>query len=423
MLPIHDTAARLNAAVGSSREPVRYRRDFILLWSGGLISWIGNWMLVIALPTAVYHLTGSALATGTMFIAQTLPSVLVGLFAGVWVDRWDRKRVMVVSDALRTVVFLPILLVHTQSAVWVIYASVLAEATVAQFFNPAQVALLPCVVGEEGLLAANARVAWGSQFALLVGPAFGGILYGFYGFPTVLLLDGASFLVSGVLIALVQTDGAPSLPSRHRASEASAPAVHPNSRRELIAGLRLVARTRGVRGLFIVTGLLWCALGLYYALFVIWVTTVLHAGAVAYGWLLTATAVGGFGGSLLLARLGRALPRHLLLAGSGIATGLAFLAVIDIPVFPVDLVLRALGDAPAAIFFIGLQTAMQQAVADAYRGRVFGALGATNGLMMLGGMSIASLGGDHLGVVPLLNLAGGLYIAAGTAAFFLLREA
>jgi len=417
----HDTAAGMNAAVaGPSHMFDRSHRDFLLLWLGGTVSWIGNWMLVIALPTDVYHLTGSALATGAMFIAQTLPSVLVGALAGVWVDRWDRKRAMVVSDITRTVVFLPILLVHTQTAVWVVYAAVLVEATVAQFFNPAQAALLPRVVGEGGLLAANARVAWGAQLALLVGPALGGILYGRYGFPPVLLLDCASFLASGLLVALVRTDGSP-LPSPGR-SASTPPHLWVTIWRELIEGLRLVGRERVIRGLFIATGLLWCALGLYYVLFVIWVGTVLHAKADAYGWLLAATGLGGFGGSLLMGRVNRALSPRTVLALSGVGTGLAFIAVINIPILPVDLVLRVLGDIPAAILFIGLQTAVQQAVSDSHRGRVFGALGTTNGLMMLGGMAIASLCGDRLGVVPLLNLAGGFYVASGIAAFVLLKE-
>ncbi len=76
------------------------QRNFSLLWSAGLISMIGDWMLFIALPIYVYKLTGSALATSTMFIAEMIPSLLLGSVAGVFVDRWNRKRIMVITNLL-----------------------------------------------------------------------------------------------------------------------------------------------------------------------------------------------------------------------------------------------------------------------------------------------------------------------------------
>ena len=82
------------------------QRNFALLWFGGLISFAGDWALIIALPVFVYDLTGSTLATGAMFIIQILPRVLLAPVAGVFVDRWDRKRVMVISDIIRGVILL-----------------------------------------------------------------------------------------------------------------------------------------------------------------------------------------------------------------------------------------------------------------------------------------------------------------------------
>lgn len=87
------------------------RRDFALLWSGGLISMTGDWMLLVALPIYVYQATGSALATGAIFAAELLPNALFGSVAGVFVDRWDRKRTLVVTNALLTLSVLPLLLV------------------------------------------------------------------------------------------------------------------------------------------------------------------------------------------------------------------------------------------------------------------------------------------------------------------------
>src|ERR687893_555584 len=87
------------------------QRDFSLLWFGGVLSVIGDYFLFIALPFFVYERTGSVLATGAMFAAETLPRLLFGSVAGVFVDRWDRKRTMVFADLSRAMVLLPLLVV------------------------------------------------------------------------------------------------------------------------------------------------------------------------------------------------------------------------------------------------------------------------------------------------------------------------
>ena len=82
------------------------QRNFSLLWFGGVLSVVGDFFLFIALPFFVYERTGSALATGAMFAAETLPRLLFGSVAGVFVDRWDRKKTMVFADVSRAVILL-----------------------------------------------------------------------------------------------------------------------------------------------------------------------------------------------------------------------------------------------------------------------------------------------------------------------------
>lgn len=82
------------------------QRNFALLWVGQVVSLIGDWVLLIALPFYVYALTGSVLATGAMFIAETLPRLVLGSLAGVFVDRWDRRWTMIVADVLRALILL-----------------------------------------------------------------------------------------------------------------------------------------------------------------------------------------------------------------------------------------------------------------------------------------------------------------------------
>src|SRR5690242_7072026 len=98
------------------------RRNFALLWWGSLISDTGDWFLAIGLPIAVYLLTGSALITSTIFIAELVPALLLGSVAGVFVDRLDRRRLMVVVSFLQAVGLLPLLLVHSAQQIWIVYA-------------------------------------------------------------------------------------------------------------------------------------------------------------------------------------------------------------------------------------------------------------------------------------------------------------
>ncbi|HEX5691379.1 MAG TPA: MFS transporter, partial [Roseiflexaceae bacterium] len=97
------------------------QRNFLLLWLGGLISFAGDWVLIIALPVFVYDMTGSALATGAMFMAQTLPRLLFSSLAGVFVDRWDRKRTLVITNLVQAAVLPLLLLVHSPSQLWLLY--------------------------------------------------------------------------------------------------------------------------------------------------------------------------------------------------------------------------------------------------------------------------------------------------------------
>src|SRR5262249_22849680 len=98
-------------------------RNFALLWLGGLVSFAGDWVMFIALPVYVYDLTGSALATGGMFMAQTAPRLLLGSIAGVFVDRWDRRWTMIVANMLCAAVLLLLLLVRSAADLWLLYVA------------------------------------------------------------------------------------------------------------------------------------------------------------------------------------------------------------------------------------------------------------------------------------------------------------
>lgn len=399
------------------------QRNFGFLWFGGLISLTGDWMLRIALPAYVFELTHSTLATGVMFIAGTLPSLLLGSVAGVFVDRWDRQRTMVIINLLQAVGLLPLLLMRSTDLLWLVYMVAFAQSVLTQFFYPAENALLPNLVGEENLLPANSLNALNNNLARLIGPTLGGAVAIGLGLSWVVLIDAGSFLAAALLIGLIQQP--------KRAATATAPQVASLSFmaiwRELLAGLQLVLRERLVTILFAIAAITAVGEGIISVLFIPFVTQVLGGQALELGWLMSAQAIGGLLGGVIIARLGTRIKPPALLGFSAIVFGLIDLAIFNYPAFfpgiAIALVLFVVVGLPSAAFGASYSTLLQSIVEDEYRGRIFGALNTTFALLMLGGMGLASVAGDVLGILPVINIQGYVYVMAGLLALALLRRA
>jgi MFS family permease len=274
------------------------QRNFLLLWLGGLISFAGDWVLIIALPVFVYDLTGSALATGAMFMAQTLPRLLFSSLAGVFVDRWDRKRTLVLTNLAQGAVLPLLLLVHSPSQLWLLYLVAFAQTALGLFLQPAESALVPRLVGEQRLLAANSLLAFNWELTRLVAPPLGGLLMGLLGLGSVVLFDSLSFLLAGALLVLVSVPAAPEGQAPGAAEHGDLATVG----RELAAGLRLAWRDRLIGALFLIVATSMISEGIGNVLGFPWLKEVLHGGALERGWLASAQAVGGVLGGLAIGR-------------------------------------------------------------------------------------------------------------------------
>jgi Na+/melibiose symporter-like transporter len=116
---------------------LRRTRDLRFLLAAGLVSMTGDWLLGVGLAYSVYALTGSTLASAAALLASFVPQVVVGSVAGVFVDRWDRKRTMVVANLVLAVGLLPLLMVSGAQRIWLVYVVLAAESIVEVFFAPA----------------------------------------------------------------------------------------------------------------------------------------------------------------------------------------------------------------------------------------------------------------------------------------------
>jgi Na+/melibiose symporter-like transporter len=132
------------------------RRDLRLVLSAGIISMTGDWILTIGLIYTVYATTGSTVASALAMASAFAPQVLLGAVAGVFADRWDRKRTMIAANLLLAAGLLPLLLVRGAGQVWIIFAVMFWEGAVQQFFSPAEQAMVPRLVPDDELVTANA---------------------------------------------------------------------------------------------------------------------------------------------------------------------------------------------------------------------------------------------------------------------------
>jgi DHA3 family macrolide efflux protein-like MFS transporter len=172
-------------------------RSFLALWLGQTISFVGDYFYWLAVPIMVGKLTGSATQVGLSVIASALPMLLLGPVAGVFVDRWDRKRTMIMSDLLRGVLVLICLTVKTPEQVWIYYVVAFLMSCVSRFFFPAQNAALPLIVPDKNdLLAANGLMQVVQTAGFLVGPALAGFSIGLWGEQIAFLVDSATFFIS-----------------------------------------------------------------------------------------------------------------------------------------------------------------------------------------------------------------------------------
>lgn len=397
------------------------QRDFGLLWLAGLVSIIGDFALFVAVPLHVYRMTDSTLATGAAFAAQYVPGVVVGSVAGVFVDRWDRKRTMVVADVTRAVALLPLLIAPDHLAV--LFGAAAIQGTVGVFFNPAEAALLPTLVGEERLVTANALTALNVNLGLLIGPALGALVYAQIGIAGAAAADAASYVGSALLIGLIAADARP---PRAPAAVGSA---WGRAVADWRAGLGVVRRDRALSVLFVAGSLNGVAEGVFLTLGLApLVLDVLGGTSAQVGWLGAAQAAGGLAAGVAVASAGRRLSKRWLLGGGQLGLGIADFGAFNarrlvgpgLPAVGVAMGWMAAAGFPAMASGTGRRSLVQARTTDAYRGRVFGALAAAQSVAGVLGLVLGGVLGDAVGIVPVLSASAGVRMVGGVLALALL---
>ncbi|HEX5190079.1 MAG TPA: MFS transporter [Streptosporangiaceae bacterium] len=281
-------------------------RDFLLLWSGGLISSIGSWMLIVAVPAHVLLATGSLRDSGLTLAAQYAPLLVLGPFAGVCADRCDRRRLMIATDVVRAGAVAAMLAGLWPGRLWIIFFALVTESGAGVLFAPASQARTPEIVGTGPLLAsANSLYAATDGVVRLIGGPLGGVLLIWAGIRWLIVVDAVSYLISAGAIALTS----PAAGARaHAVGQAPVAALL----RDLAGGLRALRDQRVAWALVPVTAIFLAANASLSAVLIAF--GVRRLGGTADTGILLSCLGAGFlvGAPVLRALLDRVQPRLLL---------------------------------------------------------------------------------------------------------------
>lgn len=381
-------------------------RNFALLWSAQLVSTIGSALTSLAASILVFRATGSALSVGLMLMATAAPSIVLGLIAGVFVDRLDRKRIMIVSDVTRAILVSLIPFLVPLNIVY-LYVIILLCSSVGQFFDPAQASILPEVASDQELAAANSLMAISSFGATAVGFAASGLLAQF-SIEIVFYIDALTFLFSASCIFLTQIPALKAEGATHIATIF----------RNMQGGVNFLFRSPILRSLFILMPLMGISFGLGNALLLPFATRVLHATEFEYGIQEALTSVGFVVGSLLMARIADRLPAGQWLTISFVGMGIAQLIYSQLSSVTLAFIFIAISGFSNAPLAVARQLVLQRNTPREMRGRVASVFFVTRDVSFLIGMGFTAFA-DVIGTREMFIVVALLVLVPGVLALFL----
>lgn len=394
-MPNSNTSKSKDPFVSSSRTKSLWgNRDYLLLWSGQAISDLGGAVSELAFPLLVLAITHSPAQAGFAAALRALPALLFNLFAGVIVDRWDRKRVMLVCEIGRalSLASIPLAFALGHLTIWLLYITAFLEGTLMIVFELAKTAATAQMVTREQLSTAVAQEELVEGTTSLFGPSLSGILYSL-GIMLPFLTDALSYLISIVTLSLIRTP-----------FQQPRGATRRNMLAEIAEGLRWVWHQP-----FILTMTLLMGAGAFVlsgsTLLIIILAQQQHASAVVIGLIFASGGIGAILGSILAPRLERHLSvgHSILLVRWYIVLSWPLLALAPLP--PVLAAVEFGSGLMDPIEDVPYFSHRQKLIPDALKGRVLSACRILPGAMRPLGLALTGILIQHIGVFPTIWLA------------------
>jgi MFS family permease len=398
--------------------------NFRMFWTGQIISDFGDSLTNLALLIIINQLTGSTAALATMLIMLAIPQVTFGLVAGVYVDRWNRKTVMIASDVVRGMLVLGFIFVSSVDVLWLMYLIGFVQASVGTLFTPARSALLPNLVERDALLPANSISQSSRIIFNVLGTGAAGVLVAATSMVwPAFVVDGASFLASAFLIGRICVSGEAARPATQAASEAAGMRAAVRAMGvQLREGVGLILHSRLLSGTLVAAAVTMLGLGAVNVLLVPLVINDLSLpatwfGVIEFAQMASMVAAGG----LVAVIAAKVKPANIisvaLLALGGLIALIAAATNIYILIGIMFLVGWFVTPLNASI-----ATIVQTSVDDNIRGRTGAALNTLVSTASLVSMALAGVLAESIGVRNVFIVGGALAAVAGIASAFVFRR-
>ncbi|TMD37647.1 MAG: MFS transporter [Chloroflexi bacterium] len=315
------------------------------------------------MPLLIFKLTGSPLDLSFTVAASVLPYLFFGLVIGAWVDRVNRKRLMILTDLARALVIasIPLVSVFGLLSVWWIYAVVFVNSTLSICFDAANFAAIPGLVSQDDLVKANGRIQASYSTARILGPLLAGLLILLVPLPALLLIDGSSFLISAGSLVLVRTSFN-TAPVEKKATT--------SIRHDILEGLQYVLRQPVLRSITLLLLFINFIIPTAGAQLVLFAKEWLHASDSQVGFLYASGSIGTVLFSLVANQLRKRCPIGTFLLGAIVLEGVFIAAPALAHVYWVVLLLWGLRGGVDILFLIGAYSLVQVIVPNHLLGRV-----------------------------------------------------
>jgi predicted MFS family arabinose efflux permease len=438
-----------NAETERGFLPVLRNRNFLTLWSGQVFSQLADkiyLVLMISLIENRFQAAGQTISgwVSSIMIASTIPAVLFGSIAGVYVDRWSKKGVLVSTNLLRgmAVFALPFLLWLTKGwlglgglpvGFWILIATTFGVSTLTQFFAPAEQSAMPLVVERRHLLSANSLYTTTAMASVIIGFAVGEPLLAIadsiaatFGWTAIglgkELVVGAGYAIAGLILLLLKT-GEARRGVTTDANGAEQPVEQPHVFADIRDGFRYLSQQKRVRGALLQLVILFSVFAALAVLAVRLAEIIPEIKSSQFGFLLAAGGVGMAIGATFLGHSGQHFSHNRLsLYGSlGMAASLIGLALFSEHLIPALLLIALLG-LFAAIVGVPMQTTIQQETPEDMRGKVFGLQNNAINIALSLPLALAGVAETFLGLPVVFASLAALVVAGGVSTWYLSRH-
>jgi len=364
-IPVSDVLTLAGSLNGRVLKQLLTNRNFVPLWVGQLVSYLGDQFMLIAVLAVIRRLSGGNSLSLVLFaVSLGAPQILFGLIGGVLVDKLDRKWTMILSDLSRAAAMFSMLLVAGESSrIWIFYPAIFVIGTAQMLFYPARASALPSLVRKIHLGAANALLEAGFVVALIFGSGGAGILIERLGPDFAFAFNGGAFLFSALMIFIIRIPPVRQVPAEKATTFSQV-------WRELREGLSYIWNTRSMRYIMGLSVMVAGGLGAVISLVFEYLNEELKIGADGFGIVIGVLGVGIVVGGILIQRLSKYLPTNRLVALAILLQGVAVGAFALHPQLAIVLLLTAMIGISLIVARAVLSTLTQAIPPEELRGRV-----------------------------------------------------